>query len=164
MPSPREQFLSTFKREHATTMKVMRALPSGQGEFQPHPRSQTARQLAWTFVMEQALITHAINGTLKLTGSMPKPPESYDQIVDQFDSDFGALCSLIEKTSDDRFTTGTVQFPVGPGTMADYPIVDFSWFMLFDQIHHRGQFSVMLRMAGGKVPSIYGPSGDEPWM
>jgi len=24
--------------------------------------------------------------------------------------------------------------------------------------------SVYLRMAGGKVPSIYGPSADEPWM
>jgi uncharacterized damage-inducible protein DinB len=35
--------------------------------------------------------------------------------------------------------------------------------MLHDQIHHRGQFSVYLRMVGGKVPSIYGPSGDEPW-
>ena len=30
-------------------------------------------------------------------------------------------------------------------------------------IHHRGQFSVYLRMAGGKVPSIYGPSADEKW-
>ena len=29
-----------------------------------------------------------------------------------------------------------------------------------DQIHHRGQFSIYLRMAGGKVPSIYGPSAD----
>jgi len=35
--------------------------------------------------------------------------------------------------------------------------------MLDDQIHHRGQLSVYVRMAGGKVPSIYGPSADEPW-
>jgi len=41
--------------------------------------------------------------------------------------------------------------------------VDFLWFLLCDQIHHRGQLSVYLRMADGKVPSIYGPSGDEPW-
>lgn len=33
-----------------------------------------------------------------------------------------------------------------------------------DSVHHRGQFSVYLRLAGGKVPSIYGPSADEPWM
>lgn len=25
------------------------------------------------------------------------------------------------------------------------------------------ELSVYLRMADGKVPSIYGPSGDEPW-
>jgi len=35
--------------------------------------------------------------------------------------------------------------------------------MLFDTVHHRGQISVYLRAVGGKVPSIYGGSGDEPW-
>ena len=38
------------------------------------------------------------------------------------------------------------------------------WLMLNDSIHHRGQLSVYERMAGGLVPSIYGPSADEPWM
>ena len=28
-------------------------------------------------------------------------------------------------------------------------------------VHHRGQLSVYLRLAGAKVPWIYGPSGDE---
>jgi uncharacterized damage-inducible protein DinB len=41
--------------------------------------------------------------------------------------------------------------------------MDVLWYLLNDQIHHRGQFSVYLRMAGAKVPSIYGPSKDEPW-
>jgi hypothetical protein len=27
-----------------------------------------------------------------------------------------------------------------------------------------GQFSICLRVADGKVPSIYGPTADEPWM
>jgi uncharacterized damage-inducible protein DinB len=36
-----------------------------------------------------------------------------------------------------------------------------AWGMLFDLIHHRGQLSVYIRPMGGKVPSIYGPSGDE---
>jgi uncharacterized damage-inducible protein DinB len=42
--------------------------------------------------------------------------------------------------------------------------IQVAWMILSDQIHHRGQFSVYLRMAGGKVPSIYGPTADEPWM
>ena len=52
----------------------------------------------------------------------------------------------------------------GPKTMGEIPRKEWIWFLLHDQIHHRGQFSVYLRMVDGKVPSIYGPSGDEPWM
>ena len=36
--------------------------------------------------------------------------------------------------------------------------------LISHQIHHRGQMSVYLRMAGGKVPALYGPSADEPWI
>ena len=38
------------------------------------------------------------------------------------------------------------------------------WGFLFDAIHHRGQLSSYLRPMGAKVPSIYGPSGDDPGM
>jgi uncharacterized damage-inducible protein DinB len=58
---------------------------------------------------------------------------------------------------------GTVTFYVAKGVLGDMTVSDFAWFMLFDQIHHRGQLAVYVRMAGGKVPSIYGPSADEPW-
>ena len=36
------------------------------------------------------------------------------------------------------------------------------WGVFFDEIHHRGQLSTYLRPMGGKVPSIYGPSADDP--
>lgn len=161
-PPEKNQFLDTFRREHATTVRVLRALPPGQGGFRPHERSQSARDLAFTFTMEQKLISLAIQDQLKLGGGMPKAPDDYDAIVDQFEKDFADLVALIERTSEAQLYT-TVKFPVGPGTMGDFTKLAFAWFMLFDQIHHRGQFTVMLRMAGGKVPSIYGPSGDEPW-
>jgi uncharacterized damage-inducible protein DinB len=40
------------------------------------------------------------------------------------------------------------------------PLGELLWFMFFDSIHHRGQLSTYNRPMGGKVPSIYGPSGD----
>jgi uncharacterized damage-inducible protein DinB len=57
-----------------------------------------------------------------------------------------------------------IAFPSGPKQMGEIRVMDFLWLMLMDSIHHRGQLSVYIRPAGGKVPSIYGPSGDEPWM
>ena len=58
---------------------------------------------------------------------------------------------------------GVVKFYTGPKHVGDYRTMDFLWFLLHDQIHHRGQLSVYVRMAGGRVPSIYGPTADEPW-
>jgi uncharacterized damage-inducible protein DinB len=40
------------------------------------------------------------------------------------------------------------------------PLGEALWIELLDHIHHRGQFSVYLRVAGAKVPSIYGPTAD----
>src|SRR5205807_8214769 len=38
------------------------------------------------------------------------------------------------------------------------------WLALFDAVHHRGQLSTYIRPMGGKVPSVYGPSADDPGM
>ena len=162
-PSPKQNFLDRFKAEHATTMKVLRAFPAEQSEFQPHPRSQSARQLAFTFVIEQQMMMAAVTDQLDFSKGFPKPPEDFNAIVEQFERDFAQTVQLIERTPDEQFYT-TTKFFSGPGQMADYPKIDLAWFMLCDQIHHRGQLSVYLRMADGKVPSIYGPSADEPWM
>lgn len=37
------------------------------------------------------------------------------------------------------------------------------WVTVVHQIHHRGQLTVLMRMAGLKVPGIYGPNAEE-WM
>jgi hypothetical protein len=159
---PKAAFLDTFQQEHETTVRVLRALPPGQSEFKPHPRSQCARELAFTFVMEQNLIALTIRNQFKLGGGAPKAPTDFAMIVDQFEADYNSLVDLIEKSPDKAFE-GTVDFPTGPGKIAAWPKLAFMWMMLHDQIHHRGQYAVYVRMAGGKVPSIYGPSADEPW-
>jgi uncharacterized damage-inducible protein DinB len=156
------RFLETFQREHEKTLKVLRAFPADQGDFRPHPRSNTVRDLAFTFVMEQRLISLALQDQLKLGGGAPKPPGDLAVVIEQFERDYEALVQLIESRGDSVFA-GTVKFPTGPGQIGDWEKSDFAWFMLHDQIHHRGQLTVYLRMLGGKVPAIYGPSGDEPW-
>jgi uncharacterized damage-inducible protein DinB len=68
------------------------------------------------------------------------------------------------RSAPDEKLQQTVKFFTGPKQMGDVRRLDLVWFLLSDEIHHRGQFSVYLRMADGKVPSIYGPTADEPWM
>jgi uncharacterized damage-inducible protein DinB len=47
-------------------------------------------------------------------------------------------------------------------TMFEMPRAAALRFFLFNHLyHHRGQVSTYLRIAGAKVPSVYGPTADE---
>ena len=48
--------------------------------------------------------------------------------------------------------------------MWEAPLGDMLFGFLLDAVHHRGQLSSYLRPMGAKVPSIYGPSADDPGM
>lgn len=165
LPSPREQFLQAYEKEHATTMRVLRAFPEDQLDFRPHERCKTARELGWMFVLERALGGMVWNDAFANgvpAGNPPPPPDSWREILTALEKSHRDFRTLIETASDEKLME-TVKFLVAPKTLGDYTRLQFAWFLLCDEIHHRGQFSVYLRMAGGKVPSIYGPSGDEPW-
>lgn len=155
-------FPETYEREHATTLKVLRAFPAQQSAFRPHERSNAALQLAWTFVIEERLMLLAINREAVLGSGFPAPPDSWEEVLDAFEEQHRRLLARLHAVGESAYA-GTVTFFTGPNQMGEIPVSNFLWSMLSDQIHHRGQLSVYLRMAGGKVPSIYGPSADEPW-
>jgi uncharacterized damage-inducible protein DinB len=161
--SPKHQFLNRYDVEHETTLRVLRAIPQGQGDFRPHERSQTCHDLVYTMLWEQELGRRALmGGPIMGGGSPPAKPASLEEAIEALDKGYRAIASEIRKASDAQLKK-TVQFPVSKGQMGDWSALDFIWYMLLDQIHHRGQMSVYVRLAGGKVPSIYGPSGDDPW-
>ncbi len=166
MPSPRQQFLDGFEREHATTVKVLRAYPADKLDLRPHKMCKTARELAWMFVMEQGLALKAITTGLDWSqppAARPEPPAAMEAIISELEKSHRAVAETVRAMPDET-ASGTVKFFTAPKTLGDIPTMQFLWMLLCDQIHHRGQFSIYLRMADGKVPSIYGPTADEPWM
>ena len=163
--SPRMQYLDVYEQEHQRTMRVLRAYPRDKSELRPHPKVKTARELAWQFVLEQGLMEKGLTTGFDFSrpqSSMTPAPESFDQVLAVFETGHKKVTGLIGQLRDDEMYT-TVQFFTGPGRIGDLTRAQFLWLMLHDQIHHRGQFSIYLRMADGKVPAIYGPSADEPW-
>ena len=163
--SPKRYFLDNYEREHRTTMRVLRAFPPEKADLRPHPKCRTARELAWTFVMERGLGVMVFKNEFeeKMGGPMPEAPDSYEAILDALESAHADFRDLIASTPEEELFEN-VRFFTAPQKLGDVSRLDWIWFLLHDEIHHRGQFSIYLRMADGKVPSIYGPSGDEPWM
>ncbi len=156
------RLLRNFEREHATTLKILRAFPPDQASLRPNERCNSAQQLAWTFVVEETMALRALKGEQVLGTGMPKPPETWNQVLDAFERTGNEVIAEL-KNPENANLTGTTKFFVAPRQTGDIPNEAFVEFMIHDQIHHRGQLSIYVRLAGAKLPSIYGPTADEPW-
>jgi uncharacterized damage-inducible protein DinB len=152
----KQNLLQLFKREFATTLRVMRAFPEDNLTFVPHERSSTARNVIRTFIFEMYLIESYVFGE-KIDRSVFQTyaPDKLETLVADFEKETARVISSLDKLPEADFNK-TVEF-AGKKMAAD----EFMLMMLFDQIHHRGQLTVYIRMAGGKVPSVYGPSADD---
>ncbi len=166
VPTPKQQFLDAYEREHQITMRLLRAYPADKVELRPHPKCKTARELAWMFAAERALGTAVLNNWYATNkpgqGQLPQAPADWQDLLAAIEKAHTDYRAVVESFSDAQLMEN-VKFFSAPKTMGDYQRIGFMWFLLSDQIHHRGQFSIYSRMADGKVPSIYGPSADEPW-
>lgn len=161
--SERDQFIQTWEREFQTTLKVLKAYPADKLDLKPAEKSKSARDLLFVFANEQHFFSQILDGALDFTSSAPQPPATLEEIVSATEKGNAALVARINAMPDASFNESVV-FPVAPKTMQPVRKMNLSWMMLMDSIHHRGQLSVYIRLAGGKVPSIYGPTADEPWM
>jgi uncharacterized damage-inducible protein DinB len=166
--SNKQRFLETYEQEHEKTMRVLRAYPADKAEFKPSERCKPARELAWMFALERGLGTSVLNDAFAKGapsgggGKLPDAPPSWDAVMDAAEKTHKDFVDFVRSMPEDKLDE-TVKFFTGPKTLGDVRRLDFLWFLLHDEIHHRGQFSIYLRAAGGKVPSIYGPSEHEPW-
>ena len=164
--SPKERYLAAHDDEHERTMRVLRAFPADKTELRPHPKLKTARELAFIFVVERSLARMLMENAFAKGMPAGKPreaPASWQEVltaVEQSHREFADYVRSLPDASLEEMST----FMVGPKQMKDIRRLDLLWFLLHDEIHHRGQLSVYLRMADAPVPSIYGPSGDEPWL
>ena len=151
-----QALLKIFKKEFATTLKVIKSFPEDKLDFAPHERSQNAKRLMFTFIFEMFLFEMYVFGKeFDSSVFQTYSPDSLETIIADFERESSEVIARLENI--DEVTLGkSIEF-AGKKFVAD----EFMLMMLFDQIHHRGQMSVYIRMAGGKVPSVYGPSADD---
>jgi len=163
MTSEKEMYLQSWERESQTTLKVLRAFPGNRQDYKPHEIMKTARELAWVFASEEiSFVSGVIAGKIDfaLAG---KAPATILEAINTYEK---AHKEMVQKFKDipEADLNTKMMFHVAPKTPGEVRKFDVLWLTLMDQIHHRGQFSIYLRLVGAKVPSIYGPTADEPWM
>ena len=158
----RETFLQRWSEEAAATQRVLAAVPDKNIGWKPDPRSRSAIELS-TFVAGHAPLLVMLMEKGEIKAPPMDPPKSIKEAAGIFAAMFQKVEKIAKSVDDTTWDTKmtTLYGPDGK-VMQSARMGAMAWFTVFDLIHHRGQLSTYIRPMGGKVPSIYGPSADDP--
>jgi uncharacterized damage-inducible protein DinB len=157
----REYYKECFEAEKPKFVRVMKAVPADQAGYRPHPRSTSAGDLVWLLASELhdacELLDHGE------VSYVARPAPTVRESIAAYERNAAALETRVAK-ADDTTWDRKARFLVDGKVAWETSLGDMLFGFLFDAIHHRGQLSSYLRPMGAKVPSIYGPSADDPGM
>jgi hypothetical protein len=160
MRNNREYFAECFKAEKPKFVRVLQAVPAGQAVYRPHPKSTSAGDLVWLIASEWGDACELIDKSEVNYAVRPAPAKIAESVV-AFERNAGEIEKRLATLSDAAWDK-KAQFLMDGKVAWESPLGDMLFGFLFDAIHHRGQLSSYLRPMGAKVPSIYGPSADDP--
>jgi uncharacterized damage-inducible protein DinB len=160
MKNSREYFAECFAAERPKFVRVLRAVPADQTAYRPHPRSKSAGDLVWLIASEWRDACEILD-TGEVNFVPQSAPATLEESIATFEKNAGEIEKRLAKLDDAAWDT-TARFLMEGHVAWESALGDMLFGFLFDAIHHRGQLSSYLRPMGAKVPSIYGPSGDDP--
>ena len=150
-------YLPGLKNEHRITKSVIEAIPLDKGDYRPDEVSKSALELAWHIAATEMRFMDALPAGEFDFSPRPRPDSIRNSrdLALWYTSNFEPRFEKLTKLTAEQLLK-IVDFR----GMFQLPAVMYLNFLLHHSIHHRGQLSVYLRPAGGKVPAIYGESYD----
>jgi len=159
-----DTLLPEFDREMGQTRKVLGRVPDGQFDWRPHPTSMTLGRLAEHLAEFPAWVTIAMTQReleMSVKPASHVPPATGAEVLALFDANLTIGRRHLEHKTDAEFDAPWTLKMGGKEVFTMPKATVMRAFVLNHMVHHRGQMTVYLRMLGVKIPSIYGPSGDE---
>ena len=154
-----DRFRTVWDMEAQLTIKVLEALPPTQYDFRPDAGGRSLGELAWHLSEIEGYTSYGIaKGAVTFQDTPPnlqRPREilllapGYRRVHEEA---VARLADLTEAQLDREMQFADQRMPLrnilwGP--------------ILMHLIHHRGQLSLLCRLAGGTAPGIYGPNREE---
>jgi len=160
--SNRKFYEKRWEEDHPAFVRVLQALPADKLDYKPHERSTSAGDLAWQLAEELRVLSE-VDASGAINWEARPCPSTRDEIVAAYEKNAEKLRAVIASMDDARWE-GEGRFLFGGQEAWKATVGEIFWGFFLDSIHHRGQLSTYIRPMGGKVPAIYGPSGDSGGM
>lgn len=163
-----QDFRPEFDRESATTRRLLERVPEERLDWRPHAKSATLGWLAGHLAHLPTWLTIALEADEfdSEPGGMPVPrtplPSSTREILARFDENTAACRARLDTASDGRMLGRWSLRKAGQTPFVMPRVAVVRDFILNLSIHHCGQLTVYLRLLDLPLPSVYGPTADEP--
>ncbi len=157
-----EFFKKQFTEEGATTRNMLSRIPDDKFDYKPHPKSMDIKRLA-THIADLPGWIHMTFTTNGIDFAEPyEIPEINNtaELLAFFEKRYNeGLSTLIPEN--EKLLDKPWMLRNGAKIYSSDPKIDIIRMALSQQIHHRAQLGVFLRLLDIPIPGSYGPSADE---
>jgi len=158
-----ETLIPEFDLEMATTRKAIERVPTDKGAWKPHPKSFSLGHLTQLVATMPGWLTNmATKSELNLATGPGYSLESTESLVARFDKLVAEARTALANLKD-ADVAAPWSLKHGDRVLMTTPRGVTIRTTMNHLVHHRGQLTVYLRLIDVPVPSIYGPTADEPW-
>jgi uncharacterized damage-inducible protein DinB len=148
-----------WAQEYGHFRKTIAAAAPDQLDWQPDPKSRSARRLIGHIIGHVQDLTELVDaGVIHHRNEVAF--DTLDDALEIFDRSYEEMQARLA-TLDAAGWAQPAEFLAGDFLVMKAPREQLAWIFLFDAIQHRGQLTTHLRPTGRKVPALYGPSADE---
>ena len=156
------EVLKELESEAIATRKCLEVIPENLSDWKPHERSMKLGDLSllvaempkWIQVMiEESEIDFATFEHFQAKNTA--------ELVEHFDENLAGAKNALQNVSDETFDEPFYLKNNGQIVLTA-PKKEQISSMVNHLVHHRGQLTVYMRLNEILVPSIYGPSADDP--
>ncbi|MDR3737057.1 MAG: DinB family protein [Acidobacteriaceae bacterium] len=161
------ELLAEFDRETAATRKILEAIPDNADYgWKPSEKSMPLGALAGHIadMPGQWAVSALTLDKLEFGPDNkwePFRPTTRAQVLERFDKGLVATRTALERVTPEKWDQKW-QFVWNGQVVVEEPRYGVLRSMVLNHlVHHRAQLGVYIRLLGGKLPGVYGPSADE---
>lgn len=160
-----QSFLEELELEQTGTRKMLALVPADKGDFKPHEKSMTLKDLAIHLADVPGWFSLAIckDGLdFEISPYQPKDCNGGIELVNYFDQNIIEAIANMRK-HDDTILNETWTMRNGEMILMQTNKMNTIRHCFGQMIHHRAQLGVYLRLLNIPIPGVYGPSADETY-
>ena len=151
-----EDFINDWTYESEATLKVLNNLTDESLTKNVGENIRTACRLAWHITTSVIQMSHRTGLTFEAVDENSPVPTTAKEISDTYkDVSEKMIAEIKEKWTDETLLIEDDMFSEKWKRGTTLGVI------ITHQVHHRAQLTVVMRLAGLKVPGVYGPAKEE---